>query len=287
MQENQKLTIWESLLSLDRRILYLILMLLVGWQVISPLDVGNVVSVRTKDLFDYLNSLKEGDVVVIESDWTYSTKGESLPQFQALMRLLMRKKIKFIITSIDPQAPRIASYEIEQLAVEPGSNNYMPGKDYFVAGYFPDAYNHVKGMVNNIRKELSTRGALPFLIENNISDLSQIKIVLVVTGSSSIDVWYERIRNKTKLGLFCTAVMSAENILFYASGQLVGIVIGAKGAFDFESLLAETFKEPEYTNFQSGRRYMGPLAFALMLLVLAVIIGNLALFFSRRRGARS
>jgi hypothetical protein len=120
---------------------------------------------------------------------------------------------------------------------------------------------------------------------SGINDLKDAKAVLVVTASSSINVWYQRMRGKTNLALFCTAVMSAENIPFYTSGQSKGIVIGAKGAFDLETLLNEDYgKEVGLVNFQAGRRYMGPLAFALMLLISVVILGNVSMVMVRRGG---
>lgn len=277
---------WQAILGLDRRVLYLILMILVGWQVIKPIGAENVVSKRTQDLYDLIKGMQEGDVVLIESDWTNSTRGESRGQFQALMRLLMRKKIKFIITSIDAQAVEVARNNIEEVAKEPGSNDYQEGRDYVIAGFFPNAENHVLGLVNNIRKELAPSKATQSAVMQNINDLSDLKAVFVVTASASINIWYQRMRSKTNLGLLCTAVMSAENIPYYASGQLTGIVIGAKGAYDFETLLHKDYKDEGFVNYGAGQRFMGPLAFALMLLVVAVVVGNIAMFVVRRGGTQ-
>src|SRR5690348_4339935 len=96
---------WQTLFAIDRRILYAILIVLASWQVLKPINVPNVPLPMSKALFDTLDSFKEGDVLVIESDWTTSTQGESKGQFKALLRQVMRKKLKFIITSIDPLAP--------------------------------------------------------------------------------------------------------------------------------------------------------------------------------------
>ncbi len=280
--------VWQALLTLDRRILYLVLMILVGWQVVSPLQAENVVSTKTDSLFDYIDSMNEGDVVLVQSDWTNSTRGESRSQFQALMRHLMRKKVKIIVTSIDGQAIEVARVNIEEVAKEHGNNDYEQGRDYVIAGFFPDAPNYVFGVVNDIRKEFAPRGVVNTPVMANISDLSDCRAVILVTASASINIWYQRMRNKTKLGLFCTAVMSAENIPYYASGQLFGLAIGAKGAFDYETLLQDKYKEDQkMINLAAGQRYMGPLAFALMLLIVAVIFGNIAMVMVRKAGNSS
>jgi hypothetical protein len=274
---------WKTLFSVDRRVLYLILIVLVCWQVLKPIDAKNIVLPASADLYNYLSSLKKGDVVLIESDWTTSTQGESKGQFKALMRLLMRKGVHFVITSIDPQAPVIAGLVVEEVVKEEGIP-YRQGVDWAMGGYFPNAENHVTSMVNNIRRELSPKGIMnaPFL--RNINDLSELQGVILVTASSSINLWYERIRNKAPLMLMCTAVMAGENFPYYTSRQLEGLVIGAKGAYDFETLLSQEFPDPKYINFQAGRRYMSPLFFALMLLVVSVVLGNIAMLVLKKRG---
>ena len=83
---------WQTLYAIDRRVLYGILMVLVFWQILIPITVPNVTMGMSKDLFDKIESLQPGDVVLIESDWTTSTRGESMGQFKALIRHLMRKE---------------------------------------------------------------------------------------------------------------------------------------------------------------------------------------------------
>ena len=278
--------IWQTLYAIDRRVLYGILMLLVGWQVLRPITVPNVTMGMSKDLYDKIESLNKGDVILIESDWTTSTAGESRGQFKALIRHLMRKEIKFVTTAIDPLAPGIGQMFIEEVKREEPTDGprYRQGVDYEIAGYFPNAENHVQAMVTNMRKELTSKGLGNSPVLTGINDLSDMKAVVLVTASSSINVWYERLRNKAPLGLMCTAVMAGENIPYHASGQLFGMTIGAKGAFDYETLLAENYTDKKYLNYDTGRRYMSPLFFALLLLIVSVVIGNVAMLMLRKKG---
>jgi len=280
---------WQTLYAIDRRVLYGILMVLVFWQILIPITVPNVTMGMSKDLFDKIEGLQPGDVVLIESDWTTSTRGESMGQFKALIRHLMRKEVKFVTTAIDPLAPGIGEIFIEQVKREEPADGprYEKGRDYEIAGYFPNAENHVQSMVTNMRKELSSKGLGNSPVLEGIDDLSDMKAVILVTASSSINVWYERLRNKAPLGLMCTAVMAGENIPYHASGQLFGMTIGAKGAFDYETLLAETYTDGKYLNYDTGRRYMSPLFFALLLLIVSVVIGNVAMFMLRKKGETS
>ncbi|MFN8138307.1 MAG: hypothetical protein U0R49_00755 [Fimbriimonadales bacterium] len=276
---------WQKISTLDRRWLYLCLFIVVAWQTMFPLKVQNVVSPMSAGLFDYLNSLNEGDFIVIQSDWTMSTQGESQGQFQSLIKLLARKKIRFVVTSVsDPACPDIAKANIKMvLEKEPGGKDFKENEFWAVAGYFPNAENHNTNMVNNIRQELRAKGVTTLPVMNGIDDLSDTKAVVVVTGTSSALLWYERMNNKTQLGMMLTAVMAGENIPYYLSRQSFGLVIGAKGAYDMETKLAEAFPDPKFPNYDNGKRFMSPLAFALFLLIFAVIVGNVAGKLARKQ----
>ncbi|MBA3726659.1 MAG: hypothetical protein H0W86_09460 [Armatimonadetes bacterium] len=279
---------WQTLYAVDRRVLYAILIVLVAWQVLMPITVPNVVLPMSQSMFDKVDSMKEGSLVLVESDWTTSTGGESRGQFKGLVRHLIRKRVRFILTAIDPLAPGIARIAVgEVLKEEPtDAARYVEGTDWAVAGYFPNAENHVLSMVTNVRKTLGTKGITDMPIMRGIKDLSDFEAVILVTASSSINVWYERIRGKAPIGLMCTAVMAGENIPYYASGQLFGMIIGAKGAFDYEDLLNTAYSDKKFVNYQSGRRYMSPLFFALVLLIVSVIVGNVAMVVLRKRGVQ-
>ncbi|MFX8660959.1 hypothetical protein ABTM16_20190, partial [Acinetobacter baumannii] len=73
------------------------------------------------DLYANLMKLHEGDKILLGSDWTNSTRGESMGEMEALVRILMRKKVKFVIYSIgDAQAPQVSRDLIKRLAEEEG-----------------------------------------------------------------------------------------------------------------------------------------------------------------------
>src|SRR5579859_5664168 len=54
--------------------------------------VGNKPTKMTIDLYSTLMSVPNGSTVLVQTDWTNSTRGESGGQFEALMRILMRKE---------------------------------------------------------------------------------------------------------------------------------------------------------------------------------------------------
>jgi hypothetical protein len=58
--------------------------------------------------YDTIEQLKPGDMVMVSSNWSAGTIGENRPQLEAVIRHLMRKKVRFTVISFEPQARDIS-----------------------------------------------------------------------------------------------------------------------------------------------------------------------------------
>jgi hypothetical protein len=77
-----------------------------------------------------------------------------------------------------------------------------------------------------------------------------------------------------------TGVMGPEMQVYYDSGQVKGLVSGLKGLYDVENEMQADF--PGQVNLDNGAKYYPTLHIALTLLMLAVVIGNLGMYLSRK-----
>src|SRR5690242_327565 len=99
MAQAQNKSLGEMLQSLPKPVLFAILLLMTS----VPLWFGNKLTVPNKpeestmDFFKEVMTIPEGSTILIASDWTNSTRGESGGHFEALMRILMRRNMKFAI----------------------------------------------------------------------------------------------------------------------------------------------------------------------------------------------
>src|ERR1051325_3832895 len=138
-----KVSVRDKMQSIKKPILYLILILTTSFPLFLPLKVPNEPDLPAQRLFAGIMNIPDGSTVLIESDWTNSTRGESAGQFKALLRMLMRKNIKSCIyTAADPQAPKVARDTIRSLNEEQaakGKPKYEEWKDWVHLGYFPSA----------------------------------------------------------------------------------------------------------------------------------------------------
>jgi len=248
--------------------------------------------------------LPDGSKILIGSDWTNGTRGESGGEMEALLRILMRKKMKFGVYSTgDPQAPQVARDVISRIAKEiaaDGGPTYKPFQDYVILGYFPNSEGTTLAINNNVlaafagRKDLPEGGQPTDVLKSPVFDgvksVADFKYLVLVTASSTNTITLERIK-KTPLMFMVTGVMVPENVVYYSAGQLKGLCGGVKGVFDLETLMekgtGDTPPVPGIAKLKAegalkGTSYYPTLHFCLFLLILAVIAGNVGMFLGRR-----
>lgn len=284
----------DRLQSIPKPVLYLILVLATTVPLFMNIPVPNEPLPESTALYQNLMDLKEGDRVLLESDWTNSTRGESSGQFDAVLRILMRKKVKVAIYSTaDAQAPQVARDEIRvvnELEKAAGGTPLVPFEDYVIMGFFPGAEGTLNGIQNNVIATFSgkkdfppgspPRDVIQSPVFNGIKSLSDFKYMIVITASNTSVVTIERIK-KVPLMFMVTGVMTPETRNYYSSGQIVGLVGGVKGVYDLEGLMEKGF--PGQTNKGKGTAYYLSLHFALGLLIFVVILGNVAMFLAGKK----
>lgn len=310
----------EAKTNWSRSILFLLLIIATSLPLVFPTTVPNKPSDPSLHLYSSLMSIKDGSTVLIQSDWTNSTRGENGGEFEALLRILMRKSCKLAIYSVsDPQAPQVARDVITRLNNErkkEGDKQYEKWNDYVVVGFFPNAEGMNNAMAGSLRtawngkKDVGPDGQLTDVFKSpvlaNVKLVSDASMLVMVTGTNSFNIVIERLFGKVPLCALVTGVMAPESQVYYASGQITGLAAGLKGVYDLETMMEngvnlpgvkdtvvwaghEREQIPNFpgkTNFQRGGQYYPTLHFALGLLILAVFAGNIGMVISRRRNPR-
>lgn len=298
-------TLAERLQSVSRHTLFLILLVVTTVPLWLTFTVPNEPDLPTKRLYAALMSVPEGSTVLIESDWTISTRGESAGQFKALMRILMRRKLKACIyTAADPQAPKVARDAIRVLNEERKRANLPPyeeWKDWVHLGYFPSAEATELAIAANIRNAFAGRKSVPpggtptdvfrSPVMENVRSIKDIPLFALVTASNTSNIVVERLTGAVPLAFMVTGVMGPETQVYFDSKQLVGLSKGLKGVYDLEGMMEngvdvdgkhyDGFKG--MLNYDQGALYYPTLHAALVLLILAVVIGNIGMYLGRRK----
>jgi hypothetical protein len=291
-------TFADKMMSVPRQWLYLLLITVTTIPLWFTVDVPNEPVDSSVDLYATLMAIPEGSTIIVASDWTNSTRGESGGQFKSLMRILMRRNVKFAIYSAaDPQAPRVFSDAIERVNMErrnDGEAPYRRWEDFVSLGYFPNAEGTANAIANNLRAawagkteftpDGTKRDVFQSPVLQHVTRVEDVPLLIVVTASKTSTVTIERLYGRVPLALMVTGVMGPESQVYHASGQVEGLSAGLKGVYDVELLMERDF--PGARNKDNGAKYYPALHLALTLLILAVIIGNIGMFLSRGRRRR-
>lgn len=319
MAIRQEKSLGEKLQSLPKPVIYLLLILATTVPLFFDLQVPNKPVDASIDFYAQVMQLQKGDRILLGSDWTNSTRGESSGEFEALLKILMRRGVKFAVYSTgDVQAPQVAKDSIRRVNRDieaEGGAPYKPFEDYVVLGFFPNSEGTNTAINNNIRQAFSGRkdspagsspkDVLTSPVFEGIKSVSDFKMLILATASSTNRITVERV-TKTPLMFMVTGVMVPESQNYYASGQILGLVGGIKGVYDLEMLMEngvapmtstdpKAIKSSKYPqgiegfkgkrNAGKGTGYSLALHFAIGLLIIAVIVGNVGMFLARRKGA--
>ncbi len=320
------MTIWDKLQKMDRRILYIILIVVCSLGLLS--GVGKLpvfVDQQAIDLYTTLQTVPVDKPVLIQSDWTSSTRGENLGHLEALLRIVMARKIKFAIYSVgDAQAVQVARNVIMRINEERtkgGLKPYAKGEDYVEVGLFPQPEAIGNDMGNDIRKAWGDKrtttpsGAEVPIFETpvlkNVKKVGDASLMVVITASDTIDKAVQRLSKKVTMACMCTGVIGPSVLPYYQAGQVKGFASGLKAVYEMEFMMANGVniesldtdghkvtlvesskpgivpKVSEGVTFARGDKYYATFHGAMALLIGAVILGNIGMFASRRAARRN
>lgn len=247
-----------KLQSLPRQLLYVLLVVFATVPLFFKSEIPNEPEPSTMSAYASLLAIPDGSTVLIESDWTLSTRGESAGQFESLMRILKAKKVKFALYSVDPLGPQIAKNTIERLNQERKSKN-LPliekWNDWVELGVFPNLEGQTTSMGINLRAAFKGKSdsnpatnkaedVFKSPVLEKVNTIADVAGIIIVTASSSLDTNVERLSDKTKITAMVTGVMGPEAKPYLAAGQLQGLSIGLKGVYDLEYMMNYGLRGP-------------------------------------------
>lgn len=314
--------IWDTLQNVDRRILYVILLVLTSIGVMVPKELPVEPDSSSVEVYITFMTMDPSKPVLLQSDWTNSTRGENQAHLEATLRIFMSRGIKFVLyTLADPQAPQVARNVISLINFErseQGLSTYTPWVDYLDLGYFPNAEGQAMAMRNNIRtawanrRALDTTGVQRDVFESpvlaGVREVEDFGLLALITASATSDILVERLSDKLPITIQCTGVMGPQILPYVQAGQVNGVSVGLKGGYDVEYMMkyGVNFADedgvvgvrypayigqippvPEGTALARGTSYYLTLHIALILLILAVAIGNLGMAVQKRQGKKS
>ena len=284
------MNILRLLQEVDRRVLYVMLLLAVTMPFFVKFRVPVAVSPPTKALYDAIDNLPENSFVLFGPNYSGGTRGENGAQTEALLRHLMimwhKKKVRFGILAFDPQGKTLAQNIALGLQEEYNKQGYdvKEGTSWVNFGYRVDQQNFVRAMVKDVPGTLakdvhdSSLAALPVM--QGVHTAKDIAMILDVNPTNAYTIYIQFMQGpyKIPMGLAPTAVMAPEAFNYLDSGQIVGLLQGLQGAVEYEQLL---------NTFGRATRASNSLSAAHILLIGFIVLGNIALLMERSKQRRA
>lgn len=270
---------WGRMQGIPRYCIYLLLAGVVVWQLLAPISMPIAPSAATQGVYDAIAAVPNDKLIVISADWDASTQAETGPQTQAIVQACLREGKRFALMSLGaPMGIRLA-HEIAQEAAREHGAEY--GVDWCNWGYKYGYGNVLMALAKDIPRAVGSDfygtpvAELPMM--EGVTDIRGIGLVIEVTGLAAItEIWLGLIQGPygTPLASAYTAVMAPGYYPYLDSGQMQGMLVGAKGAAEMEALVERPGKAVAVMNVQS---------WAHVLIIALIVIGNAGYVLAGRR----
>lgn len=231
-------------------------------------------------MFNYIDSLPSGSVLLVSFDHEASSLPEIKPIGLALLRHANAKGHKLIGVSLLAEGTLIGYRLMEETAKEFGREY---GKDYVFLGFRPQVQAAILSMGESIPmtypQDYPGNKYEDLEMLKGIENYDDVAAVLSIADGSLTTHWMEyggRFNLKVIAGVAASMVTTYDPYL--SSGQMEAMIGGLRGAAEYEQLIGQR---------GGGARGMLAQSNAHIYIVLLVALGNVAYFRSRRKGGKA
>ncbi len=272
-------TLARRMLSLDRRWIFLMIALGTVLPLLYPIGLPVRVSPEVRQIYDYIERLPAGGVLLLSFDFEPAGKPELSPMAVALLHHAFQNDLRILGVTLWPAGTGLAESILTQVAQEHGKER---GIDYTFLGYAPGEANAVISMGQDLAAAFpadyyGTKIAdLPIL--QGVRSLRDVHYVVSLSvGFPGIDTWYVYGKEKYgfELGGGSTAVSAPRFYPLLNTGQINGLIGGLRGAAEYEVLLTREGKATAGMDAQSTTH---------LLIILLLAVCNLFAAFAGQAG---
>lgn len=267
--------------AIDRRIIYLCVAIAIALPFIVAVRLPVIPTLPVQKFYEAVEKVPKGKVVLIAADFDTGTEGENGPQVQAVLEHLMRSRTPFVILGTTIQGPELVQSYAERLARRYG---YRYGRDFVNLGYLPGGQLALERFCRSVWQTKPTdykqRPLTDLKLMRKVRTARDIGLVAEFTGSGVLP-WYVQTfwaQFKVPLAQGCTGIIGPEQFPYLDTGQLSGLMVGLKGAAEYEALLKVQ---------REGYRRMMPQSLGHIAALLLILLGNLGMWMARRQIRRA
>ena len=261
---------------MSRRLIFVLIAFSVAIPLVIKIGLPNDVTSEVMQVYKELDQLDSASVVLISFDHEASSLPEVKPMAVAILHHCFSKDLKVVGLALLAEGTAIGDEILREIAKE-YDKEY--GKDYLFLGFRPQYQAAILGMGEDIKRVFPqdykniSLDQIPMM--RDIKNYQDVSLIISVADGDMPAYWvdYAVSRYHKKVATAVTAVMATSFYPFLASGQIVGLLGGLKGAAEYEILIEKP---------GMGQRGMDAQSVSHLVIILLVILGNAGYFLRRK-----
>ena len=285
-KKQQEKSFWDKLVSIDRRIIFLLIAVAVGvplfFRVTPPMRVTPVV----QGVYDSIESLPAGSKVLVSFDYDPGSMPELQPMAEAFFRHSLGRDLKLIIMGLWPQGPLQANLALEEVFQDDNikAKNLQYGIDYVNLGFTAGNEVVIDRMGHSFEESYPQDGRgkpiseIPLM--KGVKNYDNVDLIFNLSaGYPGTQEWVQYAVDvfHVKLVAGNTAVQAPAMYPYVQTGQLSGILGGMKGGAEYETAIGTP---------GIAVRYMFSQTMAHIIICIFIIMGNLAHFSLKKKRSK-
>ncbi|HOE91580.1 MAG TPA: hypothetical protein PL063_02005 [Candidatus Cloacimonadota bacterium] len=265
---------------IDRRWIFLLILLGVGLPLIIPLGFKLEVSPDAQMVYDVIQSTNENRLVIVSFDYDPASKPELHPMGYAIIKHAIEKKHKVVCTALWPMGSQMADEIFHNLQKEMPELIY--GENFINLGYKVGGMVTIQAMGKDMRnvypKDASGKSIDDYPMLNNMKTIKDFAYVVSLSaGTPGLKDWIMVAKDKYGVSVLggATAVSTpAFKPYVNDQKQLNGLLGGLKNAAEYEYLVGRKGTATAGMDAQSV---------AHLLIIAFIVLGNIAFFLNYKK----
>jgi hypothetical protein len=258
--------------------------------IIHPLGLPVKTTPAVEALFEYMEGLERGDVVMLSFDYGPSSAPELDPMANAILRHCFTRDLRVVVVALFPLGgDNQAKLALETVVPE---FDVVEGRDYTYLGYKDGGLAVLRGMATDISAVFPVDDrSIPYneipMLEG-VRNYDDLKISISLATGIFAEWWAINVNAQYGLpvAVGATAVSAPKYYAYLNAGQMLGLLGGLKGAAEYETLLGEVHPELSERSVLAIRG-MDVQSIVHLIIIGFIILGNIVYFVSRSERTRA
>ncbi|QDT37191.1 hypothetical protein [Stratiformator vulcanicus] len=279
----------QFLSQIDRRWVFLAMLLAVGVPVLTGLTFPETPSPMVRSTYKVIEDLPAGSKVLLALDYDPGAQGELKPMTEAFTRHCSSRGHRLILVTTWPQAPRFTK-EAQDISLDDFPDRTY-GEDVVNLGFRTGEEGVIKGLVNDLpgtyAADVYGTSVENLPLTKGMKSIQDVDLIISVSGGyPGAKEWVQYAATPYGIKMVAgTTGVQTPYLTPYVPDQLSGILGAIKSAAEYEFLLKKNHPEIEFEALAMER--MGPQHSAHLLMIFLIIAGNAIYFTLRRRPFRT